>query len=524
MSEHVVNGSSPQAQFEEGVHWYVQGCVSQNRLHAVELFRAGTAAGYAVATAWLARCYWHGNGVEKDRTEAHRLTKVALDEQGLRVLAEQGDPAAQYALGGMCSTGRGVDRDDCKAVVWWRKAAEQGHADSQCQLGFTYRDGKRVDQNLATALGWFQKAAVQGVAAAQGALGDQYRRGKGWFKGGVDHNECQAVQWLRKAAEQGEEAAQRMLREWDTTLADVATKWQVVYDPDPRATVIEADKAQHWTRGSSAEDEQEEEAYEGESQEDRGMLRQMSPWVVCCELNADALMNKAVDVGDLRGMAEEACRKYGSAISVVTSSEGYFTEPDEIYCMKLRARLLASSEPDTTGLAKKHGADDGNVGELTVCCPDGTSHKLAASPSTTVLEVKQHVRRAVQGGGAADAASTEEHSALPFFWQDEHAVQRQHIFVHGVEDELEDTRSMGSLGSPSALFLMVDTEEAFMERLEAEAAALRGQLEGVKLRDLARCDAANAAEAAEAQAAGGDTGTAGGADSGGPPWKKSRAK
>jgi hypothetical protein len=122
-----------------------------------------------------------------------------------------------------------------------------------------------------------------------------------------------------------------------------------------------------------------------------------------------------------------------------------------------------------------------------------------------VLEVKQHVRREVRGGAADAAAGAGEESALPFFWQDEHAVQRQHIFVHGVEDELTDARSMGSLGRPSALFLMVDTEASFMERLEAAAAALRAGLGVVKLRDLARCDAAAAAAAAavavEAEAA-----------------------
>jgi hypothetical protein len=120
------------------------------------------------------------------------------------------------------------------------------------------------------------------------------------------------------------------------------------------------------------------------------------------------------------------------------------------------------------------------------------------------------VRRAARGG-AADAAGAEEESARPFFWQDERAVvQRQHIFVHhGVdaEGELADARSMGSLGRPSALFLMEDTEAPFMERLEEAAAAARGRcgrgrLEGVKLRDLTRCGAAvAAAEVAEAKAA-----------------------
>jgi hypothetical protein len=76
----------------------------------------------------------------------------------------------------------------------------------------------------------------------------------------------------------------------------------------------------------------------------------------------------------------------------------------------------------------------------------------------------------VRGGGADTAsADDDEESARAFFWQDEHAVQRQHIFVHGVEDELADGQSMGSLGRPSALFLMVDTEASFMERLEEAA-------------------------------------------------------
>jgi hypothetical protein len=43
-------------------------------------------------------------------------------------------------------------------------------------------------------------------------------------------------------------------------------------------------------------------------------------------------------------------------------------------------------------------------------------------------------------GGAADAVRADEESARPFFWQDEHAVQWQHIFVHGVEDELAGAR------------------------------------------------------------------------------------
>ena len=104
--------------------------------------------------------------------------------------------------------------------------------------------------------------------------------------------------------------------------------------------------------------------------------------------------------------------------------------------------------------------------------------------------------------------------------------------MHGIEDELADARSMGSLDNPAALFLLADTEAAFMGRLEAQATALRGRLEGVMLRDLARCDAANAAAAATAAVAGAGAGTAGsgagaaapGSGSSEPPCKKRRVE
>jgi hypothetical protein len=81
----------------------------------------------------------------------------------------------------------------------------------------------------------------------------------------------------------------------------------------------------------------------------------------------------------------------------------------------------------------------------------------------------------VCGCGTADEASAEEQSARPLFWQ--------HISVHGVEDELAGARPM-------------DTERL-------EAVALWGRLQCVNLRDsmcdLARRDAANAAQAAESR-------------------------
>ena len=240
--------------------------------------------------------------------------------------------------------------------------------------------------------------------------------------------------------------------------AYVSKEWQVIYDPDPRATVVEADAERRWNRGGAGEAEQVE-AYEGASQggaqEGGGMFQQMSPWVVRCYLNDDALEgnldDKAITADEVRGVAEETCRREcGCDGSAVTSFQ--VTEIDGFNWVALRVRLLASGgmgthvqrkassatakdffakmveitpNEDTTACAGKAPS------KLTICCPDGTAYKLTASPSTTVLEVKQHVRRTAQGA-VADARSTADNSARPFFWQDEHAVQRQHIFMHGV--------------------------------------------------------------------------------------------
>lgn len=44
---------------------------------------------------------------------------------GLKAAA-QGDAEAEFSLGVLYATGRGVARDDAQAVNWYRKAAEHG--------------------------------------------------------------------------------------------------------------------------------------------------------------------------------------------------------------------------------------------------------------------------------------------------------------------------------------------------------------------------------------------------------------
>ena len=114
----------------------------------------------------------------------------------LRARAEQGDADAQFVLGFMYATGRGVPQDDVQAVRWYRRAAEQGDADAQFVLGFAYSDGERgVPQDDAEAVRWYRLAADQGLANAQHNLGVRYADGRG-----VPQDYVQAHMWFNLAA------------------------------------------------------------------------------------------------------------------------------------------------------------------------------------------------------------------------------------------------------------------------------------------------------------------------------------
>lgn len=120
--------------------------------------------------------------------------------------AQQGDADAQFQLARIWHTGRGVSRDNTKAVHWYNKAADQGHTDAQLFLGSMYDHGIGVAQDPTEAARWYRKAADQGNNTAQYLLGSAYYGGRG-----VGKNDIEAERWFRKAAEQGHTYAQGSL-------------------------------------------------------------------------------------------------------------------------------------------------------------------------------------------------------------------------------------------------------------------------------------------------------------------------
>ena len=91
--------------------------------------------------------------------------------ENLLLKAKQGDPDAQFALGGYYFHGGSVVPQDYEqAVYWFRQAAEQGDSYAQFYLGSCYYEGKGVPKAKQEAIYWYYKSAEQGNFCSQAAL------------------------------------------------------------------------------------------------------------------------------------------------------------------------------------------------------------------------------------------------------------------------------------------------------------------------------------------------------------------
>jgi hypothetical protein len=108
-----------------------------------------------------------------------------------RRMAEQGYAPAQYDLGVVYASGRGVAQDYVEAAKWYRLAADQGHAAAQYSLAGLYATGQGVAQDYVEATKWYRLAADQGDPDAQYRLGLMYRAGQG-----LPRDDVRALMWL----------------------------------------------------------------------------------------------------------------------------------------------------------------------------------------------------------------------------------------------------------------------------------------------------------------------------------------
>ena len=124
----------------------------------------------------------------------------------IRPLAQNGFAKAQYSLGVMYESGKGVNESLKKAKNWFQLAAEQGISKAQYKLGLLYRNGKGVEKDYSKAIKWWKLAAKKGNTKAQTYLGIMFENGQG-----VPQDYNKAIKLYRQAVSAGNTKVQKKL-------------------------------------------------------------------------------------------------------------------------------------------------------------------------------------------------------------------------------------------------------------------------------------------------------------------------
>ena len=98
-------------------------------------------------------------GPLEDAASTHERGDDATAVQLLRPLAEGGNAFAQFRLGYIYDTSKGIAQDDAEAAKWYRRAADQGVAGAQYNLGAMYAAGHGVPLDYVEAYKWLSIAA-----------------------------------------------------------------------------------------------------------------------------------------------------------------------------------------------------------------------------------------------------------------------------------------------------------------------------------------------------------------------------
>jgi putative methionine-R-sulfoxide reductase with GAF domain len=122
---------------------------------------------------------WEGDGFGHARTSDAPATAVSiqpLDPENAQLttglpellqLADEGDAAAEFALGVRYEMGSGVPQDDQEALRWFSKAAEQDDPAAQGMLGAYYWAGRGMPADLVKAYFWSILAEAGGDEASK---------------------------------------------------------------------------------------------------------------------------------------------------------------------------------------------------------------------------------------------------------------------------------------------------------------------------------------------------------------------
>ena len=97
-----------------------------------------------------------------DGAASHAADDHGEAARAWRLLAEGGDPTAQFNMGLLLEAGRGAAPDPRAAAAWYERAARQGLAAAQYNLAVLTLSGRGVAKDDGRALYWLEVAALHG--------------------------------------------------------------------------------------------------------------------------------------------------------------------------------------------------------------------------------------------------------------------------------------------------------------------------------------------------------------------------
>lgn len=151
--------------------------------------RESAEAGNAYAATLLGDCYGKGWGVQRDDAKA-----VAWYRKG----AEAGDTMGMVALANCYLFGTGVGVDEAQSFQWNMRAAKAGSPEGMLNVALDYEGGHGVPQTPEAAFMWYSRAATLDYDLAMYNLARCYRTGYG-----TQPSPERAFFWMEKLARTG---------------------------------------------------------------------------------------------------------------------------------------------------------------------------------------------------------------------------------------------------------------------------------------------------------------------------------
>lgn len=123
--------------------------------------------------------------------------------------AEAGDTEAMFQLAICYDEGRGVEKDDRIAAVWYAKAAEKGHRGAAFNLAIMFDEGEGMPEDNVQAVRYYEMAANAGEHKAAHNLAIMFKNGEA----GLPADPFKAALWAGVAVKIGGTSSANLFRQ-----------------------------------------------------------------------------------------------------------------------------------------------------------------------------------------------------------------------------------------------------------------------------------------------------------------------